>query len=484
MRHALPYWCALYGALLVQALWGGAFRRDLGLKLSLGFVCGLGLAGLASYTCTFFGAGAELGTLVAVEVGLLLLSAGTCLLLRRERRGVDPVPRATSARPSLPVALLSLLGVIALGCAVYTSVCTGLSAPFGFWDALASWNLKARFLFLDAQHWEHCVSDNRVVAGADYPLLIPCLVARGYTYAGGVSEWTAALLGPLFSYGALALLFFAGWNAQSLAHGLLAGLFWLGTPEAFQFGAAQYGDTPVGAYFLATLVVLAAADRRSDRRRGLMVLAGLLAGMGAFVKHEGQMFLVILVFVRFLAVTCARGTRSATAEAVWFAGGCLPGLAAVLSLRTVSDATGFFAQNAGLGAMLAKLLDTSKYAEIAAFLGRAFVQEGSWAYGGLLLVAAVLGWLLGSGPKTRAEWCLALVPLTCVVLALCGYFAIFLMTPMDLTTHLTTTAFRFCVQVYPATFFAFFLLLAPAEEALERGRAPLTGTAQTGDEPA
>ena len=442
MRHALPFWCVLYGTLLVQVLWGGEFRKSLGLKLTLGVLCGLGMAGLLTYACLWLRAGVGPGALLAGEAVLLAL----CAAAYARRRSAPEEQHERGAAPVLPrplLAALAGLGLIALGAAVYASVCKGLSLPLGYSDALSSWNYKARCLYLNAAHWEYYVSDNEVVAGADYPLLLPCLLARGYAYAGGVSQLTSALLGPLFSYLILALLFFACWRLKSLAQGLLAGLFWLGTPGPFHWGVSQYGDLPVGAYFLAALVVLAVSDERGGRERGLLFLAGLMAGFGAFVKFEGQMFLVILVLVRFAGATLARGARTAAAETGTFLAGSAPGLAAVLSLRAVSDSTGYFAQNSGLQEMLAKLFDLSRLGEVAAYSWRTFTEAPSEAYGGLLITAAVLALLSRPAWKTRAQSFPTLAPLFCVLLALAGYAAIFLMTPIDMGEHLRTTAYRF-----------------------------------------
>jgi hypothetical protein len=297
------------------------------------------------------------------------------------------------------------------------------------------------------------------------------LTARGYAYAGGVSDSTAAWMGPLFSYATLALLFAGCWRIKSLSQGLLAALAWLGTPASFQWGASQYGDTPVGAYFLASLVVLGVSDQLAGRRRGLLVLAGLLAGCGAFVKLEGQMFFLILVAVRSLSVTVGRGVRAAAAETGAFLAGSVPGCLAVLSLRTVSDATGYFAQNTGVGAMLDKLLDAGRCREIAASFLHTFTHGTSSAHGWFLAAAVLLGAALWTRPRTRDGWCRALAPAACVALAICGYAAIFLMTPLDLGTHLSTTADRFLAQLHPALFFAFFTSIGALED-FSIGKAP------------
>ena len=474
LRHALAYWCVLYGTLLVQALWGGPFRSCLGLKLVLGTLAGLGLAAVIHYACLFLrvGPGAQLGG----EVVVLLLSGSACILRRRDHVAPDAESSARKVRLPAPfTAVLVGLVLLALGCAVYTSVCKGLSLPIGQWDAWASWNLKARCLFLNREGWELYVRDNDVVPGADYPLLLPCLTARGYAYAGGVSDSTAAWLGPLFSYATLALLFFGCWRIKSLSQGLLAALFWLGVPASFQWGSSQYGDTPVGAYFLGALVVLGVSDQLAGRRRGLLVLAGLMAGFGSFVKFEGQMFLLILVAVRFFSVAFARGARAAAVETGAVLAGSIPGLLAVISLRTVSDATGFFSQNAGIGSMADKLLDAARYREVAAGFWAAFTFGTSRAHGWLLATSAVLAVSLWTRPKGRDEWCRALAPSACVLLAVSGYAAIFLMTPMDLGTHLGTTALRFLAQIHPAAFFAFFTLIAALEDSPVRRASAGTG---------
>jgi hypothetical protein len=464
VKHAIPYTCLLYGTLFVQALWGGPLRRALGLKLALGLLCGLGLASLWATAALALGLGLGRGVLVLGDGMLIMACAGAALWRRaRARPGAFESSEPGAERAPSVLKALGLLFALALGCALFTSVQTGRSNPFGHWDAAASWNLKARCLALDAPGWRRYVSNNQVVAGADYPLLVPSLVARGYVLAGEVTELTAAVLGPLFSYASLALLVFGLARLAGRAHGLLAGLFWLGTPRYFQFGAAQYGDAPVAAYFVGTLIVLALSDAQRERRGELVLLAGFLAGLGASAKHEGQMLFILTALVRAVGVASSRGVRAVLRESALFAAGGLPGVAAVLVVRSASDATGYFAQNEGAHGMLAKLVDPARHAEIGRAFVHALTMESSLGFTALLGGALLLALMLGFGRREREERLRAAQPLATVLLGILGYAAIFAMTPMDLAEHLATTAHRFFVQVFPALIFAFFSLVAPLE---------------------
>src|SRR5437899_5932982 len=64
--------------------------------------------------------------------------------------------------------------------------------------------------------------------------------------------------------------------------GLLAGLALLGAPAVLREAASQYADVPMACY-MAAAMTLALLDRP--------LLAGLFAGLGAWTKDEGVLFL-------------------------------------------------------------------------------------------------------------------------------------------------------------------------------------------------
>jgi len=60
-------------------------------------------------------------------------------------------------------------------------------------------------------------------------------------------------------------------------------------------GISQYPDVPEACYFLASAGMLLLYLR--SRERSLAVLAGLIAGLGAWAKNEGAVFAAICLFL-------------------------------------------------------------------------------------------------------------------------------------------------------------------------------------------
>jgi hypothetical protein len=58
-----------------------------------------------------------------------------------------------------------------------------------------------------------------------------------------------------------------------------------------------------------------------------------------------------------------------------------------------------------------------------------------------------------------------------LVLTVCGYFVLYVVSPYDLSWHLTTSAERLVVQLWPPAVFA-ALLLARGEPAAHQGASP------------
>ena len=80
---------------------------------------------------------------------------------------------------------------------------------------------------------------------------------------------------------------------------MLGGLMLTGTPYFLIHGASQYADVPLGFFFLATLTLFCLQDRFPKHSRGVLVLAWMTAGMAAWTKNEGLLFLLAIVVARF-----------------------------------------------------------------------------------------------------------------------------------------------------------------------------------------
>jgi hypothetical protein len=191
------------------------------------------------------------------------------------------------------------------------------SDPLGEWDAWGIWNLRARGIFLAGDQWRTAFSP--IYYHTDYPLLVPCGNARLWSYLGVECPWSPWLAGCLFSLATVGALTAGVARLRSSSQGLLAGMTLLGIVSFLRHGAWQYADVQVAFYMFSAVLPLAVYDAArysippeggTTNGRGLLALSGVMAGMAAWTKNEGLMFLVALAIAR--CIVAWRPGRSKT----------------------------------------------------------------------------------------------------------------------------------------------------------------------------
>jgi hypothetical protein len=346
--------------------------------------------------------------------------------------------------------ILSVAFILVLLCCLFVAGWYLHHSPHGDWDAWAIWNLRARFLHRGGDHWTAAFSPLLPWSHADYPLLLPSAVARGWIYAGDettlVPRWIAGLCGA----SAVGLLMATLALLRGTSQGYLGGLVLLATPYFVEQTTAQLADVPLAFFFLASVAFFEIQDRGAGDVR-LPLLAGLTAALAAWTKNEGALFLVVTAIVR-LVLSPRRGRELAA-----FALGALPIVLALayfkLRLAPVND----LVAGQGTQATWQRLIDVRRYGLVAWFYLVAAVSIGP----GLVVLLALYRVLMGGAPdRPRRGHTLAVL-----VLMLAGYAVVYLTTPNDLAWHLSDSVHRLFVQLWPSTLFAFFLATATPEEA-------------------
>lgn len=460
--------CAASGVLLVLLLW----HRESALKwnwllqgsLSLGF--GLGLFSVIFMLCR--AAGGQ--RLLAIDlVAFALLLAG--YLFKRRHTAVvtlAPLPSEETDSHWLPPVLRSAFAV-ALFAALYSAILRIIAYPHGDgWDAFAIWNLHARFLFRNGEHWRDGFTPLIPWSHPDYPLLLPAAIAHFWTGLGHEAQIVPALIGLVFTFSTVALLYSSLARLRGQISAMLGGLTLLATPFFIDQGTSQYADVPLSFFILATIVLICLSENSYGvgRDRGLPVLAGISCGFAAWTKNEGLLFLLAIVTSRLLvsAMTRSRSTsavapqlldedgRAGSSSFAFFLAGIAPLLLLITWFkRLVGASNELFSSIA-----FRKLLDASRYLAILKWYGKDFLRFGEWFLipGTLLLAGLDLAssetHLPAASPDSRA--CRIALAMT-----LSGYFVIYLITPYDLYWHLRFSLNRLFLQLWPAAIFLFFL---------------------------
>lgn len=451
----------------------GKTKAGLLLRLFAGSGIGIGIGSLLYFVCLLAGLAAYAA---GIETALcLMLGALAFARLRRLRGRQRPAPAEIRPGPGPGQRWIAALFAAGLAATLVSFAVNALKEPHGRWDAWLIWNMHARFLFRAGAEWREAFTSGLDWSHWDYPLLLPAAIARGWSYLGGETLPVPAVMGFLFTFLVIGLLAAALAHLKGPREGALAGMVLMGTPFFISMGASQFADVPLAFFILTALAWLARASRGTDPPAGALALAGLAAGLAAWTKNEGLLFLLIAAAGLLITTALRGGWRLSLKRSAGFLAGALPVLLILIYFKTQIAPANDLLAGFSPQAALAKLLDWDRYGQIV----RAFFVTGlSFTQGpvdvrvgmslnlgavGLLLPAA---YLLIAGiridPEARSG-----VILTAVLLSamLAGYFVVYLLTPLELGYHLMTSLNRLFIQLWPGVLFLAFLIAGPPATA-------------------
>ncbi|HTM47425.1 MAG TPA: hypothetical protein VL285_02010 [Bryobacteraceae bacterium] len=427
---------------------------DLTLKICLGFGVGAGLAS-SLFFLTRLLPGPSTAAVIMTE-SVLLGGAAIAFRFARDTLTID----ITEARPAGRswLMLAAFLGALAVFTAVFVD---GSAAnPHGAWDAWSIWNLRAKFLAQPDATWRRAFSAslNHIAGGGarhpEYPLLLSGYIARCWVLMGSIGAVAAPIAtAGLFSFATVGLLVSALAILRGFNSAMAGGLVLLATAGFLTDSPWQYADVPLAFYFLAAFAAWFLADSDVRRRGRIAVLTGVAAGLAAWTKDEGMLFMLVLGLAFAFYVAGGKPLLSETLRG--FAAGAAPPAALVLSFRLFVAPP--IATPVSPAAAAHQLTEAGRYLQIA----RAFWSEGS----GLalpLLSLLILGGCLGV-PSDRRRKPVLLASSAALLTMFVAYGFAYVVTPMDLTWHLSTSLGRLWVQLWPSFVFIAVAAFNPAQ---------------------
>lgn len=443
---------------------GSASGRLLGVVLALPL--GLALASALAFLWLValrpvVGAGGE----IALEA-LLATAATAAWWLRRRWPGGALAPATAAPRPGPLLAGLGALALaVGLGRLVRAWLAVTARRPFSGGDAVAIWNLKARFL-VSPEGWERAFSPEIAWSHPDYPLLLPAFLARTWAWLGDPSWVAPAATGLAFLVLPVAIAAVAAHRWRGWIPALVSGVLVCGVAR-LSLGFAQYADMPLATYFLACNVLLVEHARRPESR-GTLLLAGLAAGAMVWTKNEGWAMLLALIASAAVATRGARlPWREARTRSLAFAAGLLPLAGTTVLFKLILAPPNDLAA----GVAWRGLADTGRP---GAILGRVASSLLSYGPFHLPLAVVLLALLLVLGvavpPALRAATASLAIRLSLVLAAYCTAFAV---TPYPLEWHLATSLERLLSQLFPSAVLLATVAMGPVEDrATAPGGAP------------
>jgi hypothetical protein len=455
---------ALVGLLSIDAVWGRAARlsRSRLLVGSLAVGIGLGLSSSAFFVWLSL-LGAPAARFPIAEFGLVVLLAGGALYASHRRPLRTPGP-GWMAAPSAPRLhpLLSLALWLSVGCATIAFLVESAISRQGGWDAWMTWNMHARVIFRSGEHWREVLIGLPAWSHPDYPLLLPGSIARIWTYMGQESAVAPVAVAMLFTFATIGLLYSSVSILRSPTQGALAALLLVGTKFFILHGASQFADIPLSFFFLATLVLLALPELWPEDRPRLLVLAGVTAGLSAWTKNEGVLFLLAVLVGYGLVIVRARGWRTGLHDARAFAMGLAPVLVMLVSFKIWLAPANDLMADQGFRQAAQRLLEGSRYVQVFGGFKQAFLEVGAKGLVGLLLLGY---WLCAgpapAGPARPGARTAAIV----VALMLAGYTTVLLTIPAPLLGTNVRSINRLLLQLWPCALVAYFLSVRTVEEA-------------------
>jgi hypothetical protein len=223
----------------------------------------------------------------------------------------------------------------------------------------------------------------------------------------------------------------------------------LGASTFVRTGASQLADVPVGFFILAAVALVL----RANGNRPALALAGFAAGLAAWTKNEGELFIVALGVGVALVAWRTRGAREAAKDVAFVAAGALPLLAVLAAFKLALAPANDLLSGQSTSATIDRLTSPSRY-------GTTLYEFVHVATRFPLPLLAIYGLALGRGhgpegcrPGQRA------LPLAVLGLMLTGFFFVYVTTPIPLQEHIDSSLRRLFVQLLPLALLGYFLIV-------------------------
>ncbi len=445
----------LLGFFTVSLFWRSRhFSENFPAKICLSAALGLGISS-SLYFIGMLLFGNSHKELIVFEAVALILLAFTALILGK----IKTLPSETlefKEDGSSPNKFLSWAFLLTFIISIFNYVCIIAKYPFGNWDAWLIWNLHAKFLYTMGNNWKDYFHSGLNWTHPDYPLLIPGVITRCWNYIGHETFLVPVIIGFIFTFCTGILLYSALAMLKSKNHAYLAGIILFTTPFFIKTGTTLCADTPLSFFFLSTIILFALYGRLSKKSHGLIILAGITAGLGAWCKNEGLLMLLAILLARLIIVVPSEGWKVYRKEFLSFMSGMMPFIVMIayfkIFLAPANDL--FIGQN--LHSMILKLTDFSRYGEILSSytkLGWMFTKSIINPFT-VVLFTAFAGLNIEKKDKATVKSFA-----TALILILFAYFALYLVTPHDLYWHLNSSLDRLFIQLWPSFLFICFMML-------------------------
>ncbi len=324
----------------------------------------------------------------------------------------------------------------------------------GSWDGFRIWNIKSEFLFQNSELWRNVFKLPHFMMHNDYPLFLPATNARLWKYAGVDSTGINAFLGLFFTLGIIYLLYFAIKKYKNAKLALIVTSVFALITTFIVNGAAQCADIPMA--FMALCSVVAGFLYFERKENVFLVLGILFAGLTAWTKNEGMMYLLAYSGALGLMLLWIKEYKKFLVAAA--------SLLPFVVLLGVFKLTAKAPNDLFMGVVLLKtyknFFDISLYWYIFKYIIKVIFMDFYMLFP--LLLLAIRGFKIEDKNK------LQFIFLSIIVFTMCiGYFVVYLISPHDLQWLLENSLSRIILQILPIIVLLYTLSLKFLNDEIE-----------------
>ncbi len=436
----------LIGFLILDLIWVTPTWRMFFLKAFLSIGIGLGISSLEYFFHLVLFDG---GTSFLYFELLILL---TLIIARYKKGGFSLTPQREK------LSLLQIIILFAAGTVFITSLLGLVNYVFhrqvGDWDSWMIFNRAARFIYRGQEFWQDAFSDELdVVFHADYPPMLAMNIASSWEVLGKESIYTSMFQSLLFSIACVLSMAFALYNLKSISQAGLGIILLWGSYLFVYEGGRQTADIPL-AFFMLASVIFHSLFKQEDNPI-LIALAGFCAGLAAWTKNEGSLFVLAsaagILFLSFREHSMRR-------LQLFVMGLALP-IGATLYFKLFLSPSSEFLR----GNITAQLTDISRHKIIFASFFNAILGFGPEKLGNYFLLL-ILVYLIIQLPKNKPPISQYMYILIILAIQFSGYYLFYLISPYDLVWHTRYSSTRLIAHLYPLFIFLVLYISRTPEE--------------------
>jgi hypothetical protein len=326
-----------------------------------------------------------------------------------------------------------LLIIVLTSLSVFSYRFFDLSVRWGDWDSWAIWSQHAKFL-ADSSCFGNLFTDDIAWTHPDYPLMLPSIIAVLWKSLGFYSAYVPAIFAYLIAVALVLTILSSFLEKKFTVSGISLFLIMTYSSVLFPFVNSQLADTFLGAFILLTMVLLNHLPK--DKTVFHLLLIGFFTASCGWIKNEGLVFFALFAFC-----FSVKYFRRMDMIKYFFIGAALPFLVLLFFKLKYAPSSDLINSN---NEYASKFFDFSRYHTIYDFASNYIVENCQ------LLMYSMIA-ILVINYKYYSSF-------TFVVIfgLLVSYFYTYVLTPNDLTWHLTTSLNRLIHQVFPVLLYSVF----------------------------